>query len=229
MVESLHQFDLTWMLRLNREWVNPFLDHLLPTLSSFPAWLPLLLVVALICVWRGGFHTRAFFFCMVMSVLCNEGLVSGPLKKIVLRQRPSEVLTEVTKRTLPKATPQMLALFQLPSTEPGRALPPGPRDHSFPSSHTSNLFAAAAAAWRFLRIHGVWFILLAALVGWSRIYCGVHWPSDVLGSALLGWCTGWLVCSGLSGLWRKRGARWFAGLHERHPELIPSKKQEVAV
>jgi len=227
MLENLHQFDLTWMLRLNREWVNPFLDHLLPTLSSFPAWLPLLLVVLIICVWRGGFHTRAFFCCMVFSVLCNEGLVSGPLKKIVLRQRPSEALTEVTKRTLPKAKPQMLALFQLPSTEPGHVLPPGPRDHSFPSSHTSNLFAAAA--WRFLRIHGVWFILLAALVGWSRIYCGVHWPSDVLGSALLGWITGWLVCSGLNQLWRKRGARWFASLHEHHPELIPSKKQEVVV
>src|SRR3954465_2956901 len=113
-MESLHQFDLSWMLRLNREWVNPFLDHLLPTLSSFPAWLPLLLAVAAICVWRGGFHTRAFFICMVLSVLCNEGLVSGPLKKIFERPRPNDVLPQVMKRTLPKATPQMLALFQLP-------------------------------------------------------------------------------------------------------------------
>jgi undecaprenyl-diphosphatase len=228
MLESLHQFDVTWMLRLNREWVNPFLDHLLPTLSSFPAWLPLLLAAAAIWGWRGGFKARAFLFCLVLSVLCNEGLVSGPLKKLVGRQRPNDVLPQVVKRTLPKATPQMLALFQSPDLELGRTAPRGPNDHSFPSSHTSNLFAAAAAGWRFLRRHGLWLVLLAVLVGWSRIYCGVHWPSDVLGSAVLGWCVGWLVCEGLNRLWRHRGARWFQATHGRHPELIPPRNRAVS-
>jgi membrane-associated phospholipid phosphatase len=220
MLEGLHALDVSLMLRINREWVNPWLDHLLPTLSSFAAWLPLLLLAAAFCVWRGGFHTRAFVICLVLAVLCNEGLVSGPLKKIVGRVRPSDTLQEVMKRTLPQTTPEILALFQLPELVPGNPAAPGTRGHSFPSSHTSNLFAAAAVACRFLRRHGLWFVLLAALVGWSRIYCGVHWPSDVLGSAILGWITGSLVCGGLNLLWRKHGGHWFAALHERHPELI---------
>lgn len=223
MLEEIQASDVSLMLRMNREWVSPWLDHLLPTLSSFAAWVPLLLVVVAICVWRGGFHTRAFVTCLVLAVLCNEGLVSGPLKKMVGRPRPNDVLPQVMKRTLPKATPQMLALFQAPVVEPGHAAEPGKKGHSFPSSHTSNMFAAAAAACRFLRRHGLWLVGVAVLVGWSRIYCGVHWPSDVLASAVLGWLTGWFVCDFLNWVWRRKGGQWFATLHQHHPVLLASK------
>lgn len=227
MLEEFHALDASLMLRMNRDWVNPWLDHLLPTLSSFAAWLPLLLTVALIWAWRGGFHARAFIVCLVLAVLCNEGLVSGPLKKLVERVRPNDALPEVVKRTLPKAKPQMLALFQSPELMTEKPEKPVTRGHSFPSSHTSNLFAAAAVACRFLRRHGLWFVGLAALVGWSRIYCGVHWPSDVLGSAILGWITGWLVCSGMNQLWRKRGEQWMTAVYQRHPELIAPTKPKL--
>jgi undecaprenyl-diphosphatase len=232
MLEQLHASDVSLMLRINREWTGPWLDHLLPTVSSFAAWLPLILVIVAICVWRGGFHTRAFVACLVLAVLCNEGLVSGPLKKVMGRPRPNDVLPQVQKRTLPKASPQMLALFRAPDVEPGRKADPGKPGHSFPSSHTSNMFAAAAVAWRFLRRHGLWLAGVAALVGWSRIYCGVHWPSDVLGSAVLGWITGWIVCDLLNLLWRKKGGQWFSATHQSHPELLvselnPSTKAEV--
>lgn len=223
MLQEFNASDVSLMLRINREWVSPALDHFLPTLSSFAAWLPLLLVVAAIAVWRGGFQTRAFVVCLVISVLCNEGLVSGPLKKLVQRPRPNDVLPQVVKRTLPRATPQMLALFRAPDEEPGRAAKEGQRGHSFPSSHTSNMFAAAAAAWRFLRWRSIWLALLAALVGWSRVYCGVHWPSDVMGSALLGWISGWLVCAGMNALWRRKGGQWLAEVHATHPELLPRR------
>ena len=69
MLEQLHASDVSLMLRINREWAGPWLDHLLPTVSSFAAWLPLMLVVIAICVWRGGFHTRAFVACLVLAVL----------------------------------------------------------------------------------------------------------------------------------------------------------------
>src|SRR5580704_1319228 len=106
MLEEIHASDVSLMLRMNREWVSPWLDHLLPTLSSFAAWLPLLILAAIVGAWRGGFHTRAFMVCVVLAVLCNEGFVSGPLKKIVGRPRPNDVLPQVIKRTLPDARPQ---------------------------------------------------------------------------------------------------------------------------
>src|SRR3569623_529679 len=158
MLESVQASDVTLMLRMNREWVNPVLDHLLPAVTNFAAWLPLMLVAIIILAWRGGFHTRAFFVCLVLGVLCNEGLVSGPLKKVIGRPRPNDVLPQVEKRTLPKATPQLLALFRTPVVEPGRVAEPGKKGHSNPSSHTANMFAAAAVACRFLRRHGLWLV-----------------------------------------------------------------------
>ena len=58
---------------------------------------------------------------------------------------------------------------------------------SFPSSHTAIAFAVAIALVPFLaRPIGVTAIGYAVLVGWSRMYLGVHYPLDVLGGAGIG-------------------------------------------
>lgn len=63
--------------------------------------------------------------------------------------------------------------------------------HSFPSGHTTIAFAVAfglAMSWpgRGRPLVAAASLLLATGVGISRIYRGVHWPSDVIGGALLG-------------------------------------------
>ena len=58
---------------------------------------------------------------------------------------------------------------------------------SFPSGHTGSSFAAAGVMWRTMpRKYGLIAIILAALIGISRVYLGVHYPSDVLGGAFIG-------------------------------------------
>ena len=65
---------------------------------------------------------------------------------------------------------------------------------SFPSGHASSGFAAAAAIYksRPKRV-GVPCIILAALLAWSRLYVGVHYPSDVIGGAIIGALLGLIV------------------------------------
>lgn len=67
--------------------------------------------------------------------------------------------------------------------------------NSFPSGHTCAAFAAACIWWRTLpkRWMGVAALVMAALMGFSRLYVGVHFPSDVLAGACVGCLCAWFV------------------------------------
>lgn len=57
---------------------------------------------------------------------------------------------------------------------------------SFPSAHTIIAFAAAVVLFRFNKLWGSITLLLAALIGFSRLYLYVHFPSDVIAGLLVG-------------------------------------------
>ncbi len=68
-----------------------------------------------------------------------------------------------------------------------------PDPNSFPSGHTCAAFAAAIAWYQTLpkRWMGAAGIVMAVCMGLSRLYVGVHYPSDVLAGALVGAVCGW--------------------------------------
>jgi len=59
-------------------------------------------------------------------------------------------------------------------------------DPSFPSDHATFAFAIAVAVWKYDRKLGAVFGALAILLSAARVYVGTHYPSDVLGGAVLG-------------------------------------------
>ena len=61
-----------------------------------------------------------------------------------------------------------------------------PHSGAFPSGHAAAAFAAATVIAYASRRLAVPAYILAALVAWSRVYVGVHWPLDVIGGAVLG-------------------------------------------
>jgi len=67
--------------------------------------------------------------------------------------------------------------------------------YGFVSSHASNSFNVAFLSLMFIRKrwYSVSMILWALLIGYSRIYLGVHYPGDVICGSLLGALTGWGV------------------------------------
>lgn len=58
--------------------------------------------------------------------------------------------------------------------------------HSFPSGHASFYFGMASAILFFNIPLGVFFLISAFLISFARVYCGVHWPSDILVGAIIG-------------------------------------------
>jgi undecaprenyl-diphosphatase len=71
-----------------------------------------------------------------------------------------------------------------------------PDSESFPSAHAAMAAAGVLAATQMWR-HGGWILWpFAALVAFSRVYLGVHWPSDVLAGSALGFGVAWFVLGG---------------------------------
>lgn len=108
--------------------------------------------------------TRKVGLCCALALIFDLLVVNIILKPMIARIRPYEIIKEITILT----------------HQPG--------DHSFPSGHSAGSFACA---WAFFRAFnkkkwGVAVLVLAALVALSRLYVGVHYPTDVLGGIVIG-------------------------------------------
>lgn len=70
-------------------------------------------------------------------------------------------------------------------------------DYSFPSGHTGSAFAISIVLWLLLSkkagLMGIVAIFLSILMGLSRLYVGIHYPSDVIGGVFLGIATAFLA------------------------------------
>ncbi len=64
---------------------------------------------------------------------------------------------------------------------------------SFPSGHAAFYFGLSTIVYFYNKKLGILFLISSSLISISRVFVGVHWPSDVLAGAVIGIFSGWLV------------------------------------
>jgi undecaprenyl-diphosphatase len=212
--------DTLLLFLINKQWTNPVLDRLMAICSNFDLWRPVLLVCVVLLFWRGGFRWRSFLLATLITIALTDGIFTQITKIAVNRPRPIQALADVREVTLQKTHPTFLGLFQ-PVSVRLSPTPVGRIDvgRSFPSGHAMNNTIIATLAILFFRWWGALYIIPAALISYSRIYCGSHWPTDVIVSAVL--AIGFAIASFvlLAAVYRKVAARWFPRLSANHPQL----------
>lgn len=161
MLESLINFEGSILLFLQNYVRNPVLNALLiPFTLSNNAGISCILIVAVFIYFKS---LRKAGILMGISLLLEFLLNNLIIKNLFARIRPYEVID---------------GLILLVGKAP---------DYSFPSGHTGSAFALAVVIFMVMdRKYGIIALVLASLMGFSRLYVGIHYPSDVLGGVILG-------------------------------------------
>ena len=64
---------------------------------------------------------------------------------------------------------------------------------SFPSGHAVFYFALSTVVYFYNKKAGILFLIASFIISFARVFCGIHWPSDIIAGALIGVFFGWLI------------------------------------
>jgi 4-amino-4-deoxy-L-arabinose transferase-like glycosyltransferase/membrane-associated phospholipid phosphatase len=201
---------------VNWSLVNPLFDWLMPVLSNNAFFFPVLFLFGVALLWKGGRRMRVCVLMLALILPLGDNLVCNTIKHVVARPRPFVMLPEA--RLFGSIRKGYIAP-QPDENGVDMAANRGSRN-SMPSSHAANWFAGTMICFLYYR-RSLWFMLPLALgVSLSRVYNGVHYPSDVLAGAILG--AGYAIAGLLAAqtIWNGIGKKWFPLWHAQLPSLL---------
>ena len=154
-----------------------FLDTVIPPISALgnAGMIWIFAAVIMLCFKK----TRKWGFTLGIALITCLLLNNFALKNIIARPRPFQVDTTIRRIIDP------------------------PNEYSFPSGHTLSCFAAATVLMYYDKMRlGPVALALAALIGFTRLYLRVHFPSDVIGGAFIGVFFGFLAIAAADAIWK---------------------------
>lgn len=167
MADWMRGSEVTAFFWVNRAWKCSFTDKVMPVLTHLGGAI-CSIGLSLFLLAKGNTFWHQIGVHLALSLFTSH-VVVAVCKKIVPRQRPYQVLDDVfTGRKVLK-------------------------DASFPSGHATAAFCTATVLSFALPTLSLLFYSLAFLVALSRVFLGLHYPSDIAIGAVLGTATAWLL------------------------------------
>lgn len=162
MLEILKSIDTQLFIFFNITIANPVFDFVMPVVTNKYVWIPIWVIIIAGLLWKGGKQARWAVLLAIIAVSSSDLIAYRLMKKNIKRIRPCNAI-EQTHLTVKRS-----------------------KSYSMPSNHATNFFALATIFSFFYRKHKKWIFSLAALVAFSRVSVGVHYPFDITMGALLG-------------------------------------------
>lgn len=204
-----HAVDLQLLYLINQTGSRPWLDPIMARVSDFDSFrIPLAIGIVLTLIF-GKFRGRLFLVTMAACLIIGDGLIDWGFKVAIHRPRPSETESHL----------RVLSVREVTESVPRHVV----KGRSFTSGHACNNVALAMVG---CAIFGRWALGLwpwAALVSYSRIYVGAHYPSDILGSWLVAILYSYVIVKAMQGLWQKYAPQKWPLLYAAHPVLFPAR------
>ena len=146
----------------NGWWSLPVLDQVIPWVTHLGSHVAVIVFLILCLIFMK--KRKAVLYLLLLYGI-QSGVVYA-LKFLIQRKRPFVFLETLSKL----------------SQGPGEVLDP-----SFPSAHTLYAFMMATLLATWFPRYRIIFYIAAGFIGWTRIYLGVHFPTDVITGGLLGY------------------------------------------
>jgi undecaprenyl-diphosphatase len=167
-MEFLYSIDLAIFYFVNHSFSTGFLDKFFSTITDVNKWYVAYIILAGIAFFKGGVRGKILVIGLILLIIVTDQTGFRILKELFERLRPCNALSDAI-------TPLGCA-----------------GGFSFPSNHALNNFAAATFISRLFPNYKWVVFIVASLIALSRVYLGVHYPSDILAGALIGAAFGYL-------------------------------------
>tara|TARA_B100000131_G_C18123947_1_gene613957 strand:- start:3670 stop:4269 length:600 start_codon:yes stop_codon:yes gene_type:complete len=167
-IDKLDKSILIWI----HENHSPLFDSIMPFITNKENWLLPIFILVILLGFKSGKKGKITLAILTLSIVFTDSICAQVFKPFFERLRPSHISLDGLNLLVSKG---------------GK--------YSMPSNHAANVFTISVIITYFFEYLKIPMFIFATIIAFSRIYVGVHYPSDVVIGSLFGYLVGWTALS----------------------------------